>query len=647
MLEKIRRIGHNSLFKIFFFFLAFIFAISLGNFNNSSNSDVIATIGKEKISLNDFSNARRFALKQLSEQQYLTPEQAQFEADNLSRNILNKMISQKLISLELNSLGIRIPDELIAEYIQKDETFHKNGRFNPELYREALANNNINEETLIKSISTELASKFLIDSFIANSPIKNTLSSYLYDYLTEKRSISLISVDSSKINYSKFPGEQIKEFYNAHPELFQSKEYRSFSYVIFDVKNLKEAQNISNSDLLNEYETNKEEYALPETRDFHHFLTPSEEIANQIVQDLKSNPNHLEVSNQFIDKNVISEKFINQNQQDFLSSLDPNLFKVSIDSITSPVKSDLGWHVFKITKIHPKQYKSFEESKEKVMQNLLNKIAQTHLYEVVRQVEDDLSSGANLKEIAIRYNLIYEEVKDIALDGTALNNKTLKVNPQIIQTAFLLNLNQESQVTQLETSSNLFLVKLDSIIAPKLEEFNNIIDKAKSLMLKELKIKLASELAKDLQKEASKNPESLIVSQNNQLNNSFVQNITDKLLQKYKLSKKYAPIVTLENREIKRPIFFYDKTLPVNFINSLYSLELNKFSLVQADEKDNFIFAKINNIFLDDERNEDIYNQVKLISEENYKNELYNQYVDHLKNKYNVKINTKFLNENS
>lgn len=642
MLAKIRKIGHNSLFKIFFFFLAFIFAISLGNFNQSANNDVVATIGKEKIAFNEFAHARNFALQHLNQQQYLTPEEAQYEVDNLSRNVLNKMIAQKLISLELKALGIKIPDEIIAEYVQKEEHFHKNGQFDPELYKETLSHNNITEESLLRNISGELASKFLIDSFIANIPIKNILSNYLYDYLTEKRAISLITIDPSQINYSKFSETQIKEFYTAHPELFQSKEYRSFSYIIFDIRNLKEAQNISNASLQKEYEDNKEEYALPETRDFHHFLTPSEELANQIIEDLKQNQDHLAVANKFIDKKVISEKFINQNPKDFLSTLDPNLFKLDVDSISTPVKSDLGWHIFKVTRIHQKQYKSFEESKDKILQNIFSKIAQTHLYELVRQVEDDLSSGTSLKEVAARYNLTYSEVKDIAADGSFLNNHTIKINPQIIQTSFQLKVNQESQVSQIENSPNLFLSKLDSISPAKLEEFNNIIDKAKSFMLTELKNKLASELAKELQTEAIKNPQNIFSKTN--LNNSFVKNITNNLLEKYKLAKKHAPIVKLENREISRPLFAYDKTLPANFINSLYALELNKFSPVQQDEKNNFIFAQVNRIYLEKQRNEDIYNQVKSISEENYKNELYNQYLDYLKSKYHIKINTKFLN---
>ncbi len=645
MLEKIRQIAHHSLFKLFFFVLAVIFAASLGNFDQSKSNNVIATIGKEKISFNEFAQARQYALKQLNKQQHLTPEQAQMEANDISKNVINKMISQMLIKLELEHLGIKIPSEIIAEYIQKDESFHKNGNFDLDTYKQVLEYNNVTEESLLKNISTELASKFLLTSLSVNIPLKDTFANYLYDYLSEKRSISLISVDANKVSYNNFSQEELQNYHKNYPHLFQTKEYKSFSYLLLDSQKLKETINVDETDLVKEYNANKEEYALPETRDFHHFLTPDQEIANQIIESLNKDTDHLDVAKNFIDKKVISEKFINQSQQGFLSNLDPSLYTLQENQITSAVKSDLGWHVFKITKINPKQYKEFSEVKKTVQQHLVNKIAHAQLYELSKQIEDDISSGAHFTEIANRYNLKNVEVQNIAVDGSYLDStKTDKIAPQIMITAFQTPLQQESQITPIDENTS-FILKVEEIKAPKLESLEKVKDRIADLLLEDFRAKLSLEIARTLQTEASKDPQLLISSEKNNLNKKLLKTLLKPIFNKYNLSKNNRPIISIQNQNISRAVISNEKELPESFINSLFNLNIKNVSLPQNLTTTKYGFAIIDKIFIEKERNADLYQQVASISEDNYRNEIYNQYLDYLRNQYPVHINLKLLND--
>ena len=645
MLEKIRQIAHHTLFKIFFLILAIIFAISLGDFNRSKDLNTIAVVGSEKISLNDFSQARQHALKQLSQQQGLAPEQTEINA--ISRNVLNQLISKSLIKQELKHLGIAIPADIIAKYIQKDFNFHKDDRFDQETYKKILEYNNISEETLIKNVSTELSSKFLLNSLTVNLPIKDILSNYLYDYLSEKRDISLITVDANQINYKNFTQEELLEYYKNHPELFQTKEYRSFSYLLLEEKNLKTSIKLNEVDLEQEYKTNKENYVFLENRDFYHFLTPSQEIAEQIINSLNQDSDHLQIAKNFIDKKVISEKFMNHTQQSFLNDLDPSLFTLDENKITKAIKSDLGWHVFKITKIHPKKYKSFSEAREEIHSILLDKVAKTQLYELSRQVEDDLSSGATYQEISSRYNLKLTQVKNIAIDGTYLNSSDNSViNPQIIHTAFQIPAQQDSPITQLDNSPNLFTLKIDGIIAPKLEIFEKVIKQVSDLLSIQFKDKLALEISNALQIELSKNNQDIILTNQNILNDKTLKKIVTPILSKYKLKNKNNPIISLTNQTIVRSFFSDNKSLSEAFLNKMFDLELQKSSLPQSFGEAKYGFALLNKIFTEKKKNSELYKQINLISQDNYKNELHTQYIEYLRNKYNVEVNSNLLKNN-
>ena len=357
MLENIRQVAHNKIFKIFLLLIAATFAISLGDLGNTKSNHVIATIGKEKISIEDFSRAKHNELTQLNQQQHLSPEQLEQQQKNINQIVLNKLISQSLINQEIKHLGIKAPAEILAEYIHKDPSFHKNGAFDLDTYKKILEANNITEKTLLDNLSLSVSSKFLLNSLLMNNPLKNKLSDYLYNHLAEKRSISLVSVDTSNLTLNNFKESDLEDYYKKHPESFQSQETRDFSYLLINESNIKNNLTITEADLELEYNKNIEEYSIPETRDLHHFLTPDQETANQIYESLKQNSDHLSVANNFIDKKVINEKFNNQPQQSFLANLSPDIFEVKENDITNIVKSELGWHIFKVIKIHPKKYK--------------------------------------------------------------------------------------------------------------------------------------------------------------------------------------------------------------------------------------------------------------------------------------------------
>ena len=80
---------------------------------------------------------------------------------------------------------------------------------------------------------------------------------------------------------------------------------------------------------------------------------------------------------------------------------DLSLFSLNENDSPPPIKSELGWHVFKILKINPKQYKSFSEARKEILENLQYKMAEMKINELLKVIEDDVASGANFQEIAV------------------------------------------------------------------------------------------------------------------------------------------------------------------------------------------------------------------------------------------------------
>lgn len=630
MLKRIRKSAHNYVFKAIFILLAFIFAISIGNFSQS-NSTAIATVGDHKIFLGDFLQSRQ------QTNGHLDPSTPKSQKEVINYSVMMKLITQSLVKQEYETMGIKIAPEIIVKYIEEDSNFYNNGIFDLESYKKTLEYNNLSEDKLLSIVSNQIASKFLLDSLVVNLPLKSTLSEYLTNYLSEKRSVSLLTVDMSRKNIMHFSEQNLKDYYQKNRESFKTKELRSFNYLLIDPKHIKKDFKISEDELVKEYEENKEEYSLAETRDFYHFLAPSQEIANQIYDEIKKGNNPELVAKNFIGKKVIAETFNNQPAQSFLSSLDLSLFSLNENDTPPPIKSELGWHVFKILKINHKQYKSFAEAKKEIQENLLYKLAEIEMNEIVKNVEDDVASGANFNDIAKANNVQAGEVEEISLDEKDSINST---NSTMLSLAFNTPEGEESEITMLDPSGYT-IVKVTKIIPKTIQSFEDAREQAKISYLSQLRDEIALEITKKL----AENFHNLISEKNYKysLDKKLVQASLKPIYDKFEIKSIDEAVITLEMEDLVRPEIG-NNSLPNNFVNNLFQLDVKKPSTPEKLDNAKYVIAEVEKI-TSDKLDPNIYGQIGNISEVNYKNEIYDQYIHYLKKKYNVKVYFDIIND--
>lgn len=629
MLKRIRKSAHSYVFKVLFILLAFIFAIGLGDFSRN-NTSTVATVGSHKIFLSDFLQSRQQTNGNLD------PNTAKSQKEMINYSVMMKLITQSLVKQEYEAMGIKVAPEIIVKYIEGDSNFYNNGIFDLENYKKTLEYNNLSEDKLLSIVSNQIASRFLLDSLIVNLPLKATLSEYLTNYLSEKRSISLLTIDMSRKNIKNFSEQKLKDYHQNNENSFKTKEFRSFSYLLIDPQYIKKDFKVSEEDLLKEYEENKEEYSLAETRDFYHFLAPSQEIANQIYNEIKSGKNPELVAKSFIGKKVIAETFNNQPAQSFLSSLDLSLFSLNENDSTPPIKSELGWHVFKILKINHKHYKSFAQAKKEIRENLLYKLAEIEMNNLVKNVEDDVASGASFKEIAQANNIQAGEVEEISLDEKdSINN----INSAILTLAFNTPEMEESEVTMLDPSGYA-IVKVNKVFPERTQNFEEAKEQAKTKYLSQLKDEITLELASKL----ADNFNSIILEKNNEyyLSDKSVQELLKPIYDKYEISSIDEAVITLKPEELVRPAIG-NNNLPENFVNQLFQLDIKKSSIPEKLDNAKYAIAQLDKI-TSNELDQNIYGQIGNLSEVNYKNEIYDQYMNYLKKKYNVKIYFDIIN---
>jgi foldase protein PrsA len=130
---------------------------------------------------------------------------------------------------------------------------------------------------------------------------------------------------------------------------------------------------ISDEDIEQYYEENKERFAQPERRDLNVVLTKTEARADEARAALESGQSFKDVAKEFsIDEASKSQggklPAVAQGQQE--KAFDDAIFSAEQDELTGPVKTQFGWYVFEVSDVNEASQQSLEDAKETI-ENLL------------------------------------------------------------------------------------------------------------------------------------------------------------------------------------------------------------------------------------------------------------------------------------
>ena len=177
------------------------------------NTNIVVVIGKEKYTVQEFSNfINSTATKKV-------------EVEEIDE-FLSDFISEKLIDLEIKNFGIKLSDKSLSNLIKHQKTFKRNGEFSRIEYEKFLLEKNITAVNFESIISKEEKKKQLLD-FISGGLIPpKFLVNITYDKVNQNRNIELINLNDVYKKKLNFSTKQINDYYeknkNKYIEIYKS-----------------------------------------------------------------------------------------------------------------------------------------------------------------------------------------------------------------------------------------------------------------------------------------------------------------------------------------------------------------------------------------------------------------------------------------
>ncbi|MBB4661745.1 peptidyl-prolyl cis-trans isomerase [Conexibacter arvalis] len=162
----------------------------------------------------------------------------------------------------------------------------------------------------------------------------------------------------------------------------------------------REAGDVTQADITEYYNRNREQFAVPERRDLEIVLTRTEAQAEEAKRAIEGGMRWAEAARRF-STDALSRGNggrllgVARGQQD--RALDTAAFNARVDTIVGPVRGQFGWYIVRVTRVTPARQNSLEDSREAIRAQLEQTKGQAELTRFGREFQERWSEKTNCR----------------------------------------------------------------------------------------------------------------------------------------------------------------------------------------------------------------------------------------------------------
>ncbi len=421
----------------------------------------------------------------------------------LKENVLEGLISQKLLLEKAKEYGFFVSDKEVQENIQQYPAFQEKGVFDVQRYRAVLGYQGIVPSEFEDRMRDDLlASK--VESFIkSNANISVGEAKELFKKKHEAIKAKYVFFNPRALEKEVTPSvDELKKYYEENVEDFKTGEKIKIAYLFYPADKFNVGIKVSDDEIESYYDEHSSEYRTKKRVHFSQILIKTVgKTEKEELDALKAKAD--EVRKKAVDgedfkelvKNYSEDSVTNLKDGDmgffYEGQLIPSLrsaFYLKAGDVSNVLKSPQGYHILKALEVEESKIKPVSEVKESIEAKLAVEKAKDNAYERAAQDATDMISDKTMDEIAKADDRVEYVVSDFFDDKGKV--KGVGRDRTFIQMAFATPSGAVSDV--LELSKGFYLItKLDTK-EPEVIPFEDAEEKVK----KSYVAKKSRELAK-------------------------------------------------------------------------------------------------------------------------------------------------------
>ena len=616
MLQYIKKYIKSWFLGLLFFFIFISFTFwGVGDiFRNPSN--YVIKIGKTKISREIF----------LAEFQSNVNSHRKNNND-LSKNNLKKIANETLSNIAnryliieaATSMKLNISENVLRKNILQNTLFHnelKKDNFDENIFINFVNRNFGSEENYLNYLKNQILIEQISGYFENKITYPVNLSKKIYNQLEEKRSFDIASIDkifeakSIKID----PDISVEEFYEKNKKNYFFDERRSFTYIYIDLNELKKRITIEENEILELYELQKNDYLISEKRKVEQLFFNKKEDGLKTFKLIKKDDDFKKLADENKSSNFsyISLGLVEKSQ--LFTEFSESVFNLKKNEHTELIKSDIGWHILKVTEIKEGKVKKFEEVKDLIKQEIIENKSYDELDLLISETENELSNGISLEEIGNKLDLDVKQKKLVEKKIFLKENLNEFKNKSFFKDVFNKEIDSDLFIEEIE--EGFFITRIDEILPSKQKNIEESYDDIYEDIKKETVKKKITNKINLFKKKLDENKEFFKISDSLDMNSRTTKKINREEMINQGFSQD---IVEKAFKSKKDAIHEYESNDKYNILKVLTEIEVNF-----DDEKYNKINNDLNKIYGIDN---------------------FQQLIKILEKKYPIKINNNIVND--
>ena len=406
----------------------------------------VASVGGQKITDQEFGEALRQQQERVRGLLKGNYDPAIFDSPALRLELLEGMISQRLMMQHATRNYLTVSDEMLVETTKAIPAFQVDGKFSRDRYDAALRNERMSSEAFDAALRRDLLMQQLTGALAESGLASKAVSRQFAQLRAQQREIAEYRIQAdAQLAQSKITADAIRAFYDGNPARFQVPEEVGVEYLVLSTDTLLASEQVGSDEIKAYYESNVSRYGEPEQRRASHILIAvksgaddaekagARERAAQILSQLRKSPaSFAELAKRNSGDTGSASKggdlgFFSRGMM--VRPFEDAAFRLKPNQIGDLVESDFGFHIIRITGVKAGKMKSLGEARPEIERELKRQRAGKRFAEAAEAFSNLVYEQADsLKPAAERFRLPIQLAQGITRQSAsipALNNPKL------------------------------------------------------------------------------------------------------------------------------------------------------------------------------------------------------------------------------
>ncbi|MDH2997623.1 peptidylprolyl isomerase [Pasteurellaceae bacterium LFhippo2] len=461
MIEKMHEKSNGIVFKVIFTLISISFVLGgIGAGLTGVDSSAVKVNGEE-ISQQAFNSAKGRQQNVMNEQmgeRFWDLLDNPVYVEQFHQSILDSLVEDELLRQYAKELKLGVSADQIKAQIVNTPAFHQDGKFDNQLYQNALRNAGITPDGYASIVYEGLLFAQIQEGIVNSNfsvPVQQELLAKL---LLQKRTVRLATFPvANEVANQTVSAEELQKFYDEHKDSFINPEQMAVEYVTITPAELAKNVQVTDDQINTYYETNKAKYVTTGEARVAHIQVANEADAQAIEQALKNGEDFAKIA-----KEKSADK-LSATQGGDLGWAKPGVFPKAFEDtanglqagqFSQPVKIDGNFHIIKVLERKTESAIPLEQVKSQISETIRSELVLNEYANVTREMANQaFESSGSLENVAKAANTQAHKVAVFTRETIPAELSNEKVVRALFDTEIGAN-GQNSEAIEIGDSAN-------------------------------------------------------------------------------------------------------------------------------------------------------------------------------------------------